>query len=160
MTRQSRPGAGLRREYCFPRVERCVLSNGLRILVSPLPRLPLVSILALVDAGPTRDGTSEAGLASLTARALSEGTQRLDGAELTDQLEALGSGLDSGSAWDEAVASLTVTPVQLEMAVKLLGDILSTPRFSERDVIRLRAERLAELLQQQMEPRRARHRPI
>jgi zinc protease len=35
----------------------------------------------------------------------------------------------------------------------LLGEVLMTPRFSERDVLRIRSERLAELLQQQVEPR-------
>jgi zinc protease len=153
MTGQPRPGPGHRREYRFPDVTRHALSNGLRLVVAPMPRLPLVTVLALVDAGAACDGPSVEGVASLTAHALGEGTARFDGTELTEQFEALGSGFDASSGWDDALASITVTPARLEKAMTLLGEVLTAPRFSERDVLRLRAERLADLLQQQVEPR-------
>ena len=35
----------------------------------------------------------------------------------------------------------------------LLGEVLTTPAFAQKDVERLKAERLAELMQQQVEPR-------
>lgn len=149
----TRPAAGPRREYRFPSTVRHSLSNGLRVVVAPLPRLPLVTVLALVDAGAANDGSTTQGTALLTARALGEGTVRLDGAELAEEFEVLGSGLDTGSEWDETIASLTVTPPRLDAAVTLLAEVLTTPRFSERDILRRKADRLAELMQQQVEPR-------
>ena len=157
MTTAPRPGAGAPRHYEFPHTERVTLDNGLRVVVANIPRLPLVTVLALVDAGSSNDPSGREGVASLTARALTEGTTRLDGASLALEMERLGSGIDSGSDWDEAMVHLTVMPTRLERAMTVMGDVLMTPSFAPRDVERLRAERLADLLQQQVEPRSLAH---
>ena len=157
MTTAPRPGAGAPRHYEFPHTERVTLDNGLRVVVANIPRLPLVTVLALVDAGSSNDPSGREGVASLTARALTEGTTRLDGASLALEMERLGSGIDSGSGWDEAMVHLTVMPTRLERAMTVMGDVLMTPSFAPRDVERLRAERLADLLQQQVEPRSLAH---
>jgi zinc protease len=148
-----RPQPGVPREYAFPEVHRATLTNGLRVAVAHMPRLPLVTVLALVDAGATRDAAGTEGEALLTARALGEGTRHLSGADLTERFEQLGTGLDTACGWDDATASITVTPERLEPAVALLADVLTSPAFDEREVERLRSERLAELLQLQVEPR-------
>jgi zinc protease len=125
----------------------------MRIAVAPMPRLPLVTVLALVDAGAACDAAGREGASSLTIGALAEGTTRLDGATLTEKFESLGTGLSSGSDWDDATAHIAVTPERLETAIALLGEVLTTPAFAQKDVERLKAERLAELMQQQVEPR-------
>ena len=98
----NRPAPGAPRDYQFPAVTRSTLSNGVRIAVAPMPRLPIVTVLAVVDAGAERDPCGQEGIASLTARALTEGAGALDGAALTERFELLGSGLDAGSDWDAA----------------------------------------------------------
>ena len=45
MTTAPRPKSGSPREYAFPSIERSTLSNGMRIAVAPMPRLPLVTVL-------------------------------------------------------------------------------------------------------------------
>ena len=110
MTTAPRPGAGTPRAYAFPSIERSTLSNGMRIAVAPMPRLPLVTVLALVDAGASCDAPGREGASSLTIGALAEGTTRLDGATLTEKFESLGTGLSSGSDWDDATAHIAVTP--------------------------------------------------
>ncbi len=153
MTGAKRPGAGTPREYLFPTIERLKLTNGMRIAVAPMPRLPLVTVLALVDAGASCDPAGREGAASLTVGALAEGTTRLDGATLTEKFETLGTGFSSGSDWDDATAHVAVTPERLETAIALLGDVMTSPAFAQRDVERLKAERLSDLMQQQVEPR-------
>lgn len=153
MTVATRPQPGIPREYSFPSIERSTLSNGLRIAVASMPRLPLVTVLALVDAGASCDDAGREGAAALTMSALAEGTLQLDGATLTERFEALGTALSSASDWDDATTHLAVTPERLEAAINLLGDVLTTPAFAHKDVERLKAERLAELMQQQVEPR-------
>jgi zinc protease len=142
-----RPEPATAKKYVFPTVIRASLRNELRVAIAPVTRLPLVTVVALVDAGAARDSAGAEGSASLTAHALSEGTKRLDGASLVEQFEALGTGLDTG------MVSLTVAPARLETAVALLGEVVAAPAFPEREVERLKAERLAELLQQRAEPR-------
>lgn len=153
MTISGRPQPGKPRPYEFPSTERFTLGNGLRVIVARMPRLPLVSILAVVDAGASGDGAGNEGLASLTAAALAEGAAERDGPALAEAFERLGTGLESGAGWDDATVQLTVTPARLDDALALLADVLMAPRFADGDVARLKAERLAELLQEQVEPR-------
>ncbi|HEY3287619.1 MAG TPA: pitrilysin family protein [Gemmatimonadaceae bacterium] len=148
-----RPRPGIPGPYEFPQSTKFTLANGLRVIVAPMNRLPLVSVIAVVDAGASGDVAGHEGLAMLTASALSEGTVDRDGPSLVEALERLGTTIESGADWDEASVQLTVTPSRLEDATALLAEVLTAPRFAEGDVNRLRAERLAELLQQRVEPR-------
>ncbi len=153
MTASERPQPGAPRAYEFPATTRFTLDTGLRIIVAPMPRLPLVSVVAVVDAGASADAPGQDGLATLTASALAEGTATRDAGALADAFERLGTSLATGADWDEATLGLTVTPAQLDDAVALLAEVLMAPRFATADVERLKAERLAELLQQRVEPR-------
>jgi len=148
-----RPRPGLPSPYEFPRATRVTLANSLRVIVAPIHRLPLVTVLAVVDAGACGDPEGREGLAMLTAAALAEGTVDRDGPALVDAFEHLGTALESGADWDDTIVRLTVTPARLDDALALLAEVLMAPRFADADIERLKAERLAELLQQRVEPR-------
>jgi zinc protease len=149
----ARPQPGPAREYHFPRFERRVLPNGLELIVAPVPKLPVVTMLAVIDAGALNDPAGKEGVALLTARALTEGTTSSDGTQLTERFERLGTAFDASASWDSAIAKMTVMSNRVEAAFPIFGEVLRSPAFPERDVERLRAERLAELLQVQAEPR-------
>jgi len=153
MTALPRPTAGAPRAYEFPAVHRGVLANGLRVLTVPMPRLPLVTVLALVDAGAATEPVSQAGVASLTARTLMEGTGLLDGAAVIEAFERLGTSVGTWADWDASGASFTVTRARLDAALAQFADGLCAPRFPAADVARRRDERLADLAQQLAEPR-------
>lgn len=148
-----RPGPAAVRPYQFPAVHRATLSNGIRLLVAPMHRLPIVTALALVDAGASGDARGKEGLAALTARTLDEGTGALDGAALTERFEALGSSFEASADWDSTVARVTVTPTNLDTAFALFAQVLRAPSFPEADVTRKREERIDDLAQQLAEPR-------
>ena len=148
-----RPAPGAPRPYRFPHFERRRLPNGLTLVVAPIHRLPLVSVVATVDAGAASDPAGQEGLAVLTARALVEGTASMDAVALVERVEGLGAALDSGADWDAAVVSLTALAPKLGDAFELLADVLQRPAFPEREVERLKGERLAELLHLRSEPR-------
>jgi len=110
-------------------------------------------VLVLVDAGSTSEPPGKEGIAALTAAALVEGTSRYSGAELSEKFEQLGTSIESGADWDSAFVKITALTDKLEEAIKLLGEVMSNPAFPEREVERLKAERLAEILQLETEPR-------
>lgn len=153
MSAPARPAPGVARPYEFPAVHREVLSNGLTVLVAPMPRLPIVTVLALVDAGAATEADGEEGVATLTARTLAEGTGARDGATLTAAFERLGTAFEGSADWDASMARLTVTRSRLDAAFALFADVLVGATFPEADVARRRDERLAELTQQLAEPR-------
>jgi len=151
--RLPRPKAGEPRPYQFPRFERAVLPNGMKLVVAPISKLPIVTISVLVDAGAVADPPERSGLAQLTARLLLEGTTSADGTAITDRFERLGASIDSHADWDAAAVNVTTLTDKLAESFDLLGSVLRRPGFNEREVERLKAERLAELLQQRAEPR-------
>lgn len=153
MTISVRPEAGAPRDYRFPRFERRTLSNGMDLIVAPATKLPVVTALAIVNAGGTSDGPGKEGVASLTAEALREGTTRRNGLELAMEFEKLGTSLEAGADWDSTVASMTVLSEHFEKSLALFGEVLIAPAFLATDIDRLRAERLAERLQILSEPR-------
>ena len=153
MVTSVRPKPSAPRAYRFPSFTEEVLPSGVRLVVAPVDKLPLVTILVVVDAGSTIDPAGKEGLAALTADALLEGTREYDGAELTERFERLGTAVESGADWDSAFIKLTVLADHLDEAASLLGEAISSPAFPEREVERLKAERLAEILQLETEPR-------
>jgi zinc protease len=153
MVTSLRPRAGPVRSYRFPPFKDETLPTGIRLITAPVVKLPLVTVLVLVNAGSTSEPRGKEGVAALTAAGLLEGTTRFDGAELAEKFEQLGTSLESGADWDSAFLKITVLSDKLEEATKLLGEAISSPVFPEREVERLKAERLAEILQLETEPR-------
>src|SRR5688500_18669804 len=153
MTVSTRPSPGPSRTYQFPRFERTALPNGLRLIVAPVRKLPVVTVLAVIDAGATSDPPGREGLAQLTAEALREGTAKRDGVQVLEGFEKLGSSLEAGAGWDSTVVSMTLLRDKLTAGLELMTEVITSPSFPEREVERLKAERLAERAQILAEPR-------
>jgi zinc protease len=148
-----RPGAGTPRPYRFPHFETRILANGLRIVVAPIHAYPVVTILAVVEAGATRDPRHAEGVAQLATRALNEGTVSMNALQLAQRLEMLGSTLDTGADWDSAIVQLTALSSRVEDGFSVLAEVLREPSFPEHELERMRAERLSDLAQLRAEPR-------
>ncbi len=148
-----RPKSGPVRQYHFPDFHDSALASGIRLVTAPVKKLPLATVLVIVDAGSANEQRGKEGIASLTAGGLLEGTGRFDGGELAEKFEQLGTSLESGADWDSAFIKITTLSDKLEEATRLLGEVISSPVFPEREIERLKAERLAEILQLETEPR-------
>jgi zinc protease len=153
MVTSLRPKSGPARRYRFPEFHDEVLPSGIRLLTAPVAKLPLATVLVIVNAGSVNEPRGKEGIAALTAAGLLEGTTQFDGAELAEKFEQLGTSLESGADWDSAFIKITALSERLEEATRLLGEVISSPVFPEREIERLKAERLAEILQLETEPR-------
>jgi zinc protease len=125
----------------------------MQVIISPVRKLPVVTVLAVVDAGASADAKGKEGLAQLTSETLREGTSKHNGIEILEGFESLGTSLESGADWDSAVVSMTLLREHLPTGLSLLAEVLTSPLFPEHEVERLKAERLAERLQILSEPR-------
>lgn len=150
--RHARPAAAPPRPYHFPRFEHRTLVNGVRLIVAPVPKLPIATVLLLAEAGAASDPAGKEGLAQLTAQLLLEGSEAVDGAALTEQLELLGASASASADWDIAVVRCTALVDRLPRALEILGDVLRAPAFPAREVERLKAERISDLLQLRADP--------
>lgn len=150
--RPPRPAAAEPRPYQFPRFERRTLANGMRLIVAHAPKLPIATVLLLAEAGAVADPEGREGVAHLTAQLLLEGSETLPGAELAEQLEQLGAAASASADWDVAIVRCTALAENLPRAIEILGGVLQAPALPEREVERLKAERIADLLQLRADP--------
>ena len=139
--RHPRPAPRAPRTYRFPRFERRSMSNGMEVVVAPVSKLPLVTVLMVIEAGATTDPPERDGVAQLAARLLTEGTARSNGTEFAERLERLGASVEAHADWDVAVARLTVLTEHLDDAMQLFGEMLRTmqtvgPRPPRADAVR------------------------
>ena len=148
-----KPSPAPPRDYRFPHFDRRTLLNGVQLLVAPVPKLPLATVLAIVEAGASVEPHGQQGVAALTARLLLEGAAGMDGAAQADRFERIGASVDAHADWDVTTVSLTALSERLPDALAFVRDLLRWPAFPEREVQRLKEQRLANLLQQLAEPR-------
>jgi zinc protease len=150
----ARPKPGEPRTYHFPPFERRRLRNGAGLIVSNLPGRPLVTVRVVLEGGATSEPADRGGVSILAAQALTEGTERFTALELVEAAERLGAEVSADAGWDSFGVVLTVPAHRLEAGLDLLVEVLTRPTFPEREVDRLREERLADLMQVRADPRR------
>lgn len=110
-------------------------------------------MVALTTSGAAADVEGLEGTARLTAKMLVEGTAIRSGVELSEKLEKLGTSLETGADWDSSIAQITFLTEHLDEVIDVLGEVLLEPTFPERELQRLKSERIADLLQIESEPR-------
>ncbi|MGH7646432.1 MAG: M16 family metallopeptidase, partial [Gemmatimonadales bacterium] len=146
------PEPGSLRAYRFPKVEQVQLGNGLQVLVVERPALPIVTLSLVVPAGAELDPAEQGGLAQLAARLVTEGTKTRTAAQIAESLEGLGGTISSSAGWDAAFVQVTVLARNLEPAMQIMADVAVNPSFPEREVERVKNQRLAEIQQQRARP--------
>ena len=149
-----RPAAGQPRPYHFPGFDRSQLPNGLTIWLVPIAGAMLTNVHLLFDAGAAAEDEAHGGVAALTAQLLVTGTVRLDAAAFAEATERLGIGVSSESSWDSSRAAFQSLPEHVEAGLALLAEMLQEPRLDPVEFDRLKAERLADILQSRAEPGR------
>ncbi|MBK9574938.1 MAG: insulinase family protein [Rhodoferax sp.] len=124
------------------------LANGLTVLHSPKPGVPLVSAELVLRAGQSANPLAQPGLAGFTAAMLQEGTRARSAQDIAAQLADLGASFASHAGRDDARLELGSLKSAFEPALTLLADMALNPAFDAAEVERVKKTRLAALLQQ------------
>ncbi len=131
---------------------RIVTSSGLTVLILDLPSLPIVNINVLVKAGAVFDPDAKAGLANLAAQLLDEGTKTRSATQIAQEIEFIGGELSTRAGEDFATATVRTLKRDVDLGFALLADILMSPAFAEKEVVRVRSHLLGELKGEKDEP--------
>ncbi|MFL6209754.1 MAG: M16 family metallopeptidase [Pyrinomonadaceae bacterium] len=132
----------------MPLLERRKLSNGLEVLIVQHHELPVVNMNLVIKSGGATDPVGSAGLASITADLLDEGTKTRSALEISDALTSIGSRVSTRADWDASTAELLTLTRHLDRALDIYADIVTNPAFDATEFGRVRARRLASLQQQ------------
>jgi zinc protease len=132
--------------------KRSVLSNGLVLLTSEQPALPMVAIELLVDAGSRLEPADQAGLANLTSKLLTYGTNRRSAVQISDTLDFIGASLETGAGENVASISLTILKKDLSTGLELLAEILTSSTFPQVEIDRQKQSIIAAIKAQEEDP--------
>jgi zinc protease len=132
--------------------QRSVLGNGMILLTSEQRALPMVSIELLIDAGSRHDMPKQEGLANLTARLLTYGTQRRTALQISETLDFIGAGLSAGCGEDLATVSMTVLKKDLATGLELLAEVLTQSTFPQEEIDRQKQSIIASIKAREENP--------
>jgi len=150
--RASLPAPGEKHAFKIPTVKRLRLKNGLPVILAESHKLPLVSVDLVLKTGGSANPKGKAGLATLTANMLDEGTKKRTAPQIASEVAQLGATLTTHATWDATAVSLSVLAENLERALPVWADVLLNPAFAQDDFDRVTSNLLSSLAQRKDYP--------
>jgi predicted Zn-dependent peptidase len=135
-----------------PPVVKRALSNGLPVWVVEVHEVPVVALSLVVRSGSSADPVGKFGVASFAAAMLDEGAGTRSALELADSVDYLGASLTTSSSFDASSVRLEVPVARLADALPIVADVALRPAFPQKELERIRQERLTALLQARDDP--------
>ncbi|MEU8977939.1 pitrilysin family protein [Streptomyces sp. NPDC048309] len=148
------PQAGEAKPWAFPAPERGALDNGLTVLRCHRPGQQVVAVEVILAAPLEAEPAGLDGVATIMARAFSEGTDKHSAEEFAAELERCGATLDAHADHPGVRLSLEVPVSRLSKGLGLLADALRAPAFADSEVERLVRNRLDEIPHETANPAR------
>ncbi len=133
-------------------VEKIVLENGLRVLLRPDRRIPLVTFHWTALGGVRYESEATNGVSLLTARMLTRGTRAKSADEITRQIKQMGADLSAFGGRNSLGLSMEVVSSECSAALQLLGEMVSEPSFPANELEIERRAALAAIQAQEEDP--------
>ena len=143
--RSTTPEASPQPVFTAPVPNRAKLDNGLNILHVEKRGLPTVAFGLVVRSGGVSDPADRAGLAHLTTTMLPEGTGKRTSAQISDEVEFLGSHLRTSASREHIVLISDGLSTTWHDALEILGDVAQNAEFPAHELERVRANLLTDL---------------
>jgi zinc protease len=128
------------------------LTNGVPVLVVENHQVPIISIEVMIKTGTNGEPVAKAGLSTLVASTLTEGTQRRTASKFAEDLENLAAELSARSEQSSTRIHLHCLSETLDAALDLLADALEHPAFRTEDIERMRGLQLTRLRHKRSTP--------
>ena len=125
------------------------LDNGLTLLAVQNPNVATFACAVSLDIRPGADPDEMCGLANLVGDCLDEGTQRYEALELATAVESIGGGLEGNARG----GMVQCTADNQKAGIELLREYVMHPTFPGKEVRRVQAEILTEILADEDDPR-------
>ncbi|HEY0657936.1 MAG TPA: pitrilysin family protein, partial [Pyrinomonadaceae bacterium] len=139
-------------EIKFPEVQRARLKNGLNVMLLERHSAPIVNVALAVDAGYASDSPTKAGASTLALDLMDEGTLNRNAFQISDELDALGARLNTGSSLDMSFVRLQATSANLRPSLGIMADVVLNPAFPADQFAIQKQRRLAQIGQEKANP--------
>ncbi|HTQ97183.1 MAG TPA: insulinase family protein, partial [Candidatus Acidoferrum sp.] len=131
--REKAPVPGPAPALHLPVPERFKLSNGLTVLYSERPGLPLVAATLVFRRGSGANPIPDPGLASFTARMLQQGTAKLSALQIADRAADLGTNVGTRALLDSSRVGAEALTRNFPEVLELLSDVILHPAFPQAE---------------------------
>ncbi len=126
----------------LPAIGETTLPNGVRVLVLERHALPLASIGIVVARGAAQ---APAGVAQMAARMLFEGTTRIEGDRLKQDLSEMGAEWNASAHYDAITINAKLPATNAGEALRVLTEVLRSPTLPEDRIDLKRSQLIASL---------------
>lgn len=126
--------------------------SGVETWLSEEHSIPIIAVNIAFPAGSAYDPSDKPGLATLVSSLLDEGAGDLPSEAFKQALESRAIRLSAAADRDYITVSMTTLKENADEAFRLLGLVLSRPRFDQEAVERMRVAILASLKQEDEQP--------
>ena len=146
------PGSSGPVSFTPPDIQTATLDNGMKLYLVEKHDLPLIQVNLNILSGWSADPAGKPGTASLTADMLDEGAKGMSALEISEQIEALGARLGTGSFFDGSQVMLNVLKNQLESGLDLMSRVVLAPTFPQAEFDRIKKSYLGRHQQENSQP--------
>jgi zinc protease len=136
----SRPAGAV--PVTLPAATHVTLKSGLRVIVLPTHRVPLVDFRLVAAAGSVNDPAGHEGVASLTADLMTQGAGPRNARQLAEDIAFVGGTLDAEVGPEQLVVTCEVLPKDFAIGLDLFRDVIAAPTFPPEEFARKKDEAL------------------
>ena len=139
----------------LPKPVEAKLKNGLTVLIAEDHRFPAISVqLQISAAGALYEPENVAGLASVTAQMLREGTKSRDSKQIAEESDKLGASFGASAEFGSSVTTFFASGLSdnFDSWFPLALEVLLQPSFPERELDNLKQRLGVQLRQQRAAP--------
>jgi len=136
----------------IPKPIQATLDNGLRVVIFPDERLPLVSYRLAFFSGDINDPKGATGLTSAMTAMLTEGTAELTSLQLAEKIERLGASISAGASDDFTTVGASSLSLYAGEILHLMADVVLRPTFPESELDLYRRNTIENLKFQRSQP--------
>ena len=152
--RSKQPAAGTNPVIKVPALYREEFTNGLKVIGTRNTEIPAVTMLLTIRGGHRLEqaNPAKAGVASLTAQMLNEGSEKYTSEQFSAALDKLGSTVQVFSGEDRTNVYVQSLTKNLTTTLALVEQRLLHPRFDQTDFDRLKKQTLELIANQNTQP--------
>ena len=129
--RSIQPPVGPDPEVTIPAVWTGSLANGMKLYGIKQSELPLVQYSIIISGGHLLDAIDKAGVASMTASLMNEGTKNKTPEELEDAIKLLGASISFYGSNENITVRVSTLARNFEQTIGLVEEMLFEPRWDE-----------------------------
>jgi len=150
--RSEKPSISSKLIFKMPSYDKFVLKNNLDVYFIKKDALPIIKINIVIYAGSKFEQPGKKGISNLLTMCIDEGAGEFDSLQLSEQFDLLGVQFSVSGNNDTIQLTLQTLKENFGKAIELIGKILISPHFDEKDFKREKRKILTSLKQLKDDP--------